>query len=202
MEKRKLYIDLDDTFVDTEMYLRNMFNQNGFNVPESASIYSLIDTGEYDFLFKEGMSDYILIPRMPGAEDALKILSTEYSISFVSCYSFEEEARGKKKLADALRKELILCKGRKDHINMENAVFIDDNISHLIDSNASDEDKFLFFNIYNLRDLTSAGDSYCGHVVSDWYEITNILMGVTGEDAELREYFRERIQKCSKGCGI
>lgn len=194
--KKKLYIDLDDTFVDTENYLRAMFKQNDIHVPESKTIYTLIGTGEYDFLFKEGMSDYTLIPRMPGAEDAIRILSTEYDISFLSCCVFDEEAVGKKKLAKAFRKELILCDSTKSHINMENAVFIDDNVGHLIDSNSKDEDKFLFFNLYTLKDMLGSNKSYFGHVVSDWYEITNILMGVTESDAKLREYFRERIQKC------
>lgn len=194
--RRKLYIDLDDTFVETESFLRMMFKQNGISIPQKDSVYSMLNKG-YDFLFKEGMSDYTLIPRMPGAEDALRILSTEYEPVFISCYTFEEEAEGKKKLARAFHKNIILCDGSKDHIDMENAVFIDDTVQHLVESNASEEDKYLFFNLYNLRDLIST--KYAGHVVSDWYDITNMLMGVTGTDAKLREYFCEGIQKFSAG---
>lgn len=199
--KKNLYVDIDDTFVDTENYLRTMFIRNGYKVPEKLSVYEYISGGEFDFLFKEGMSDYTLIPRMPGAEDAIKILSTEFNVVFLSCCTYREEVLGKKKLARALGKELILCEGRKSHIPMENAIFIDDNVQHLINSDAAEDNKYLFFNIYNVPDIM-ANLGFSGHVVSNWYDITNKLMGVSSSDAELRRYIHKRISEFSAGCGL
>lgn len=199
-EKRKLYVDLDDTFCDTENYLRMMFKQNGIKVSEERSIYDYIGIGECDFLFREGMSDYRLIPKMPGSEDAIRILSTEYEVVFASCYTFPEEAEGKKKLARAMRKNLILCRGTKSHLDMEGGVFIDDNPRHVLESSAKNEDKYVFFNIYNAGELMKCiweQNGFNPHIVADWYEITNMLMGVKENDAELREHFRKRV---SGGC--
>ena len=193
--EKVLYVDIDDTLLDTEMYVRSAFEKSGIQFNMTCSVFSYMGVEEYSSIFREAMSDYSRIPIKPGGLDALSILGTEFSIRFVSCYSYPEEAEAKRKFAGELGIPLILCRGTKAHVDMSGGYYIDDCPRFISESNAPRKNKFLFFNLPRVVDLMLSGKHFDCRVVSDWYDATNILMGVDERDAELREHIYQRIQK-------
>ena len=190
MGKSTIFMDLDDTVKDTERYIRRVMQCNGVKPPTVGSVYLLIDS-ENDSLVKESLCNYDVIPFKQGARNAINLLSTEYEIVFCSGCRYEEEKEGKKKLAEELGKELILCSGDqwdKSHVDMRGSIFVDDRSDILIRSNA--DKKFEMFNPYYFC-LTSERDDRTSIV--DWFSLVDILMGAQVNE-ELRRTFCQGIQ--------
>lgn len=199
MSRKVIYLDLDDTYLDTENYIRGMLELNGVKVG-TASVYSDYVKGYAGSLYKEILSDYSCIPKKVGADECLDLLRTEFDIVFVSCYTTEEEMIAKKSFAKECETEIILCKNfDKSCVNMLDGIIFDDNPRHLIYSGVPRKNQFLMYNSYaldkeGLEDLSK----FEGKVVFDWYEFTDSVMGVE-DDVELREYICKRIQDCCTG---
>lgn len=168
---RNLYLDLDDTVLDTSSFLGG------------------VDLLKY---LKQNIDGYSRIPYKVGALDSLRILSTKYSISFVSCYLTEDEKREKLRFARLVGVPIFLCRDYyKGSVDMSGGIFVDDDVKHLIESSASLEDSYCF-----------GGGEYetnLGYTcVNSWSELCDILMEVS-VDAELREYFCKRIPRGCSG---
>jgi hypothetical protein len=180
----KLYLDIDDTLVDTEDSLRRYLSCLGI---DSDSPYDLIGT-EYDELIEEFLSDYHVIPMIDGARTSLKLLKTEYDITLVSCYTYFNEAKAKISFAKKFGVELILCKNYdKSHVDMSDGIFIDNDEEHLKYSNAAK--KYIFSSNGVKSQLSNIDGEF-----HNWYDIVDILMG-GDKDAELREYIFKRTKE-------
>lgn len=208
-EKKKLFCDLDDTYLDTEAYIRSVCRSNGLPTFKGICIYDMMSIPMYTELIKEVMSDYTVIPTKVGAEECMKLIETEYDVIFISSYSEEYEAEAKRRLARKLKKPIILvCSkddeygiGDKSHVDMSGAVFIDDIMKHLTHSNASK--RILMLNKYqsDLEEIYGGNWTANDIVVSDWYAITDELMK-GDEDGNLRECICKRVSKCCKQYGV
>lgn len=199
MGRRTIYLDLDDTYLDTEEYIRSMLSANGFNIG-TASVYSDYIRGFASSLYKEILSDYSCIPKKVGADECLDIIKTEYDVVFLSCYTTNEEKIAKESFAKDCNTEIILCKDfDKSFVNMGNGIMFDDNPHHLIYSGLPSKNQFMMYNPYALdEDGMNDLRKFEGKIVLDWYDFTDSVMGVD-EDAELREYICKRIQNCCEG---
>lgn len=197
---KKLFLDLDDTYLDTDRYIRKVLKANGVSKELWGihdDIYVLADHPDCKDIIKACMSNYLVIPPKQGAVQSLQILRTEYDVVFAtSCYSDYEE-KSKKELFKKMNVDFILCNGGKSHVDMSGATFVDDHLVHLVNSNA--KNKIFFFNRYEMDPAISTGkyDSKVASLVMDWFELTDLLMS-GGEDYELREYIRSRVQECCK----
>lgn len=187
----KLYIDIDDTLVDTERYIRHLLKVNGLEYKDKGSVYSLMGIPEYEEIFREIMSDYSAIPYRVGALENLPLLKTEYDIILCSSSCSDYESVAKQEFAKSLDLPLILCEGDqwdKSHIDMSGAIFIDNNPDILRVSNATV--KLQMYSPYTRIEGTL-------DVVEDWYSVTDRLIDTGGDnDAELRECLYKRIQRC------
>lgn len=199
MNKRKLYLDLDDTYLDTETYLRNMLSANGLTVG-TASVYSDYIKGCAGSFYKEILSDYSCIPKKLGADECLDIIKTEYDVVFVSCYTTEEERVAKEMFAKECETPIILCSDfDKSNIDMGDGIMLDDTPRHLLYSGIPRKNQFLMYNPYSLdEEGISDLKMFEGKVVLDWYDFTDSIMEVK-EDVELRDYICKRIQGCCAG---
>lgn len=201
MGMRKLYLDLDDTYVDTENYIRKVLNSNGVDCDQNESVWDVYFRGDTVDIFREILADYSAIPKKVGAEECLKILETEFEIVYVTCYICEEEHIAKLDMAKEDGREIIFCPDfDKSHIDMQEGVFIDDVPKHLINSSVKDENKYLMYNKY-VKDLTKCLMAFNGTVVFDWYDFCDKVMEVN-VDAELRDSICSRIPKCIEKCRV
>lgn len=189
----RLYIDIDDTLVDTERYIRQILKVNGLEYKDKGSVYSLIGIPEYEEIFRGVMSDYSVIPYRVGALENLPLLKTEYDIILCSSSYNGYESKAKEEFARSLDLPLILCEGShwdKSHVDMNSSVFVDNDPDILRVSNATVK---LQMNSPYTR-VEGALD-----VVEDWYSVTDRLIDAGGEsDAELRKCLCERVQRCYK----
>ena len=196
---KKLFLDLDDTYKDTERYLRSVLKANSLAIPKQGTVYRFHLDIMYKDIFEMVFSDYSVIPNKEGAEENLRILETEYEIIFCSSYTTDSEKCAKQSYADGLGKEIILCGGSqwdKSHVNMLGESFIDDNARILALSNATK--KIQMYNPYScvgLRDYS--GDP----LVLDWFSALDHLVEVS-VDEQLRERFCKRIKECSSQTNI
>lgn len=208
-ERKKLFCDLDDTYLDTEPYLRSVCKANGLLTLKGICIYDMRYTPMYRDIIKEVIKDYSVIPTKVGAEECMKVLETEYDIIFVSSYLEEYEAEAKRSLAKGLGKPIILINindstseiGDKSVVNMSGGVFIDDILAHLVKSNASK--RILMLNKYqsDLENICKGVWTPNDLVVSDWYSVTDELMK-GDEDDNLRKCICERVSECCKQHGV
>lgn len=191
---KKLFLDLDDTYKDTERYLRSVLKANSLAIPKQGTAYSLYRDIMYKDIFEMVFSDYSVIPNKEGVEENLKIVETEYEIILCSSYTTDIEKCAKQSYADGLGKEIILCGGSqwdKSHVNMLGESFIDDNAEILALSNATK--KIQMYNPYSCVSLKGySGDT----LVLDWFEALDQLVEVR-VDEQLRERFCKRIEECS-----
>lgn len=166
---RNLYLDLDDTVLDTSAFLGG------------------VDLADY---LKQNTNGYSKIPYKVGALDSLRILSTKYSISFVSCYHTDNEKREKLRFARLVGVPIFLCRDYyKGSVDMSGGIFVDDDVKHLMECPLPLENSYCF--------CGGEAEANLGFTcVSSWSELCDILMEVS-VDAELREYFCKRI---SRGC--
>lgn len=197
MSMRKLYLDLDDTYVDTESYLRKVLERNGVHCDPNSSVWDVYFRGEGRDIFKEVLSDYSAIPKKVGAEECLKILETEFEIVYVTCYLCEEERTAKINMAKEDGRNIIFCTGfDKSFVDMSDSVFIDDVPKHLINSNADGKNKYLMYNKY-VKGLSKSLMLFDGTVVFDWYDFCDKVMEVN-IDVELRDSICSRVSECCK----
>ena len=191
---KKLFVDLDDTYKDTERYLRQVIRANGLAIPQYGTVYSMYLDIMYRDIFEVVFSDYSVIPNKEGVDENLKILETEYEIIFCSSYTTDIEKRAKQSYSDNLGKEIILCGGTqwdKSYVNMSGASFIDDDAGILCLSNA--KKKIQMYNPYKRGDLKDyRGDT----LVLNWFEALDKLVEVN-VDEQLRERFCKGIKNCS-----
>lgn len=168
MEKRRVYLDVDDVVVDTENHLRKVLGGKWLN-------YKGLVYGSYSSMTEEEMhkvasvfGDYTKIPFIEGAIEGMEILRRGYDVILCSSYSREDEKVSKKVWAEQLGLPLILCKGfTKGNINMSGAVMIDDNTKNLDRTNA--EIKICFYKKYNFFSEKS------GVTVFNWNSLVTLL---------------------------
>ena len=192
---KKLFLDLDDTYKDTERYLRHIIRANGLPLPgNNMTVYALYSNPRYAHIFDMVFSNYHVIPELEGAKDNLKLLDTEYEIVFCSGCTTEEEGRSKRKLADKMGKEIILCSGDradKSHVDMSGSIFVDDRPDILAKSNA--EQRIQMYNPYMSDSILDCGGDM---LVLDWSMLVDILMEVKPNE-DLKRSILERTLKYS-----
>lgn len=191
---KRLFVDLDDTFLDTERYLRKILKSNGLKVPKYDTAYTLYGNEEYKQYFDMVFSNYLIIPKKLGVKENIKLLETEYDVVFCSYCTTQSEKEAKKKWADSIGKEIILCEGddfNKSSVDMSGGIIIDDNIEVLSASNA--DKKLQMYNEYTYE--RTAKNS---HLVIDWFDVADQLMEVS-IDEKLREYISIGIQGINSG---
>lgn len=179
---RKLFVDLDDTFVDTERYLRRILESNGLKVPKYETVYTLYGEEAYKPYFDMVFNNYFVIPKKQGVNENIKLLETEYNIVFCSYCTTKNEKIAKKRFAESLNKEIILCEGEdfdKSNVDMSGGILIDDNLDVLASSNA--DKKLQMYNEFTYRQ----GINGCPLVI-DWFDVVDQLMEVS-VDEKLRE---------------
>lgn len=197
---RNMYVDLDDTFVETEQYCRRVLSSNYIKVPLNETVYVMYGEGRERQIFNEIFRNYSVIPLKDGARECMKLLETEYNIIFCSAYTTTVEAAAKEKLAKFLGKDIILCEtNEKSHVEMGSGIFVEDNPRHLVCSKCEVANQYLMYSPFTLDDEgVPYFNRFKGTTVFNWYELVDKLMGGE-EDVELRKYIRERIQKFSQG---
>lgn len=144
MSKKVIYLDIDDTLKDTELYLRRVLgiykkDFKKYGLDEDGGVYGLQNSKRYQPIFDKALSDYTKIPYVVGALDGLNILRTKYDVILCSSCHSNAEVVGKKLLAEELGMPILLCTGdkwKKSSINMSGAILVDDSISQLEWSNA------------------------------------------------------------------
>lgn len=194
-ENRVVYLDIDDTYIETEKLIKNVCKKVGYSIDERVNAYILRDNPIVRDVVKLIMSDYSKIPKRVGAEDCLAIISTEYTVKFLSsCYS-EVEIYAKKKFAEEEGKEVILCEycsKTPDIIDLSNGIMIDDRVDVLLGANASE--KYNMKYNYDTQEEVQQFIKEGGTVCNNWYQLLDYL--VEGEkDEEFRRYFYTRIQE-------
>ena len=72
----KLYLDIDDTLLDTEKYLRLLLKNNFISCPENSSVYELRGDVMAGCIVEEMLSSegYEVIPFVNGGEDGIELL--------------------------------------------------------------------------------------------------------------------------------
>lgn len=205
-----LYIDLDDTYKDTERYIRKILIANGVSVPHYIkSVYSLLfyDKGnryshinpvipeilslvcseledvssEVEAVFKEVMGSYSVIPNKCGAEDCLNLLKTEYDVTLFSAYTFEHERAEKEKFAKSLGVgSLIVPYGKKQETVLEMGGIVVDDDPSVINELKGVE-RYLMYSPYSYYKVGNGVK-----VVSDWYRLYDTLLEVDIAEDDIR----------------
>lgn len=194
---KTLYLDLDDTYLDTDVYIRKVLKENGVSKELwgiQDDIYVLLNNPKCKDIIQSCMSNYSVIPTKIGAKESLQVLKTEYKVIFVTSVFSGYEFEAKKKFFKNICVPYIIVGSNKSCVNMKDATFIDDHLIHLNQSNAST--KVFFFNQFEMNPQISTGILRKEYkVVKDWFELTDFLMS-GGEDFELRKYIHQRVQEC------
>ena len=188
---RTLYLDLDDTYLDTDNYIRKVLKENGVSKKLwgiNDYIYVLADNPDCKDIIKSCMSNYTEIPTKVGAKESLQLLRTEYNVVFVTSIFSYDEMEAKKELLQSMKVPFIFVGSRKNCVNMRGQVFVDNHLTHLKQSNAATK---IFF--YNEFEESIPREEYM--ITKDWFELTDLLMS-GGEDFELRKYIHQRVQEC------
>jgi len=193
---KKLFLDLDDTYKDTERYLRHSIKANGLPLPTNMTVYALYSNPKYAHIFDMVFGNYHVIPELEGAKEGLKLLETEFEVIFCSGCTTTEEGFSKRKLATKMGKDIILCstdKWDKSHIDMTGSIFVDDRPDILTLSNA--EQRIQMYNQYSCSSILDCGGDM---LVLDWYMLLDILMEVK-RDEKLERSICERTRKYGIG---
>lgn len=199
MSSKKIYIDMDDTYFDTEEYIRKLFDANGVKYDKNKTIFNQdIDIVGKDLL-EMVFSDYSCIPKKTGVEECIELLESEYEIIFTSCYSSEEEKLAKEKYADSIGKKILLCEGLfKQDLDLHDGIVVDDRPLNLLYSGCDSSNQYLMYNPYmNQVDLKALVD-FKGTIIFSLHDLCDRVMEVN-VDGELREYICSRISKFCKG---
>lgn len=203
LQMKKLFLDLDDTYLDTDRFIRYTLALKGVSKEYwgiEDDIYTVANIPECKDIIKSCMSNYHAIPLKTGAKESLKILQTEYIITFVTSAFSNYEIQSKKKLLDSMKVPYIITGRKKSHIDMSGGIQVDDHLGHLNQSNA--KKKIFFYNKFEMNPKTATGTLEKDYtMVKDWFELTDILMS-GGEDNELREYICSRVQRICKASRV
>lgn len=167
-EKQKLYLDIDDTILDTENFLRDVLGGK-WAIHDGLLYQQYSNMSEEDFRKVEIIfSNYPNIPFITSAPVGLKILKEEFDLVLCSSYHMDGEKESKEIWAKMWGIPLILCKGlTKDCVDMSNAVFVDDNTLNLDRSNASR--KICFYKKHHFYGLND------NELVFNWFELIKLL---------------------------
>ena len=160
MSKTKLFLDFDNTIVDTIAAVVSLYNEDysshdGF-IPINPKVVTswefkecnLATYGEIDKYFGDERF-FQRIKLYPGARQALRSLSHMYNIAIVS-HGYAKNLKLKEKwVKDKLFKEIFdsSCNAEfigvdwkeysdKSHVDMSDSIFVDDSIKNLKTSNA------------------------------------------------------------------
>lgn len=174
MCKQKLFLDIDDTLVDTESYLRLRLRYIlGSNVVgKYDNIYNLmLDDEVANGICRKELSDYRNIPFLPFAEECISVLKSDYDIILCSNYTFDEERCAKLLLADRLGVSSSLIRYTpnmgKAEVNMSDGILVDNDVRILANSNAK---RKIRVRGYGLKDI------WGGEEVEDCFELMAVLM--------------------------
>lgn len=171
-----LFLDLDDTFVNTENYIRRVLKNELLPVTEH-SVYYMRELDAYREIMEEIFSNYDVIPLCDGAEDSLNILSTEYEVVFCSCAVSDAEENSKKAFADLYKKDIIICREdyAKEKVDMKGCILVDDSLDVLEASRA--DTRIQIFNPYLAKGL-SYKEYLCGdHLAINLPSVVDYLIG-------------------------
>lgn len=164
-----LYLDIDDTVLQTDLYLKRVLEMEG--IPLSRSDFSYRYVGKYDDLLEYGLSDYTKIPFISGAKGCISSLSRVYDkVVFVSCYTYEREKFAKEVWAKLIGVPLILCNGNKHLLDMHDGVLVDDRSDTLVRSNA-----IFKYNFYNKWNTLPSDIPYLSGIYKNWYTLSKEL---------------------------
>lgn len=176
MSKKTIFMDLDDTILDTEGYIRKVLGKRNpfWMAYRDSTIYEVVDKFTpqevYDYL--SIMTDYSRIPYMYGARKGLDLLKNKYNIVIVtSCSPIQGEEVAKIKWGQENGYQVIICKGdnwRKDKIDMRGGVFVDNNTRNIKISSASL--KIAYYQKW------STEEDYKGIVVRSWNQLLKELL--------------------------
>ena len=170
MSKKKLFLDIDDTVLNTEKYIREVVGGtwadfDGLLYEE----YESMSAEEYARVLQV-ISDYSKIPFIEGAEEGIMLLKMDYDLVFCSSYFLDIERDAKKVWADKLGIPVILCKGfTKCNVDMSGGYLIDDNTDNLDMVNA--DRKICFYKKYHCFNLDGKEIFY------NWYDLVDELCG-------------------------
>lgn len=174
MSKQKLFLDIDDTLVDTESYLRLRLRYilGSDVVSKYDSIYNLMTDDEVaKEICRKELSDYRNIPFLPFAEECIGVLKNDYNIILCSNYTFEEERCAKLLLAERLGVSSSLIRYApnmgKSSVDMSDGILVDNDTRVLASSNAK---RKVRVRGYGLKDI------WGGEEVEDCFELMAVLM--------------------------
>lgn len=181
MERAKLYVDLDDTFLNTEMYLRMVLKANDIKVEAGKTAYDYMDDVVVKELLDMIYKDYSVIPELPGAKESLDILKCDYDIVFTSSCFSEEERDAKERYFSSKGIEYVLVMGTYDLSSYikdsEKNLIVNDKSVVLENSGICPINTYCLWNQRtsekNIQEYLSSG----GTVVFDWYELCDQIMG-------------------------
>lgn len=198
---KNLFLDIDDTYLSTETFLRTALGCYGVSCPKYNTVYSIKDMYNensvvpdlYDYL----MSDYSVIPKRKGATDGIKLLSSEYNVVFCSASYSGEESAAKRKFAQKEGHELILCRDKNVLQKYgKDSIIVDDKLINLLSSGFNPSNRILMWNKYfslhsSNRQLQH---TFPYMIVGDWFFLVDLLVGGSMEDEKLREFVCGRVQ--------
>lgn len=176
---KRLYLDLDDTFVCTEEYMRTILKNAGLGVDSRLStVYCLLRTEGYETILRKILANYDIIPLKDGAEDALKLLKYELDVVFWSSYTFEEEKKAKKAFADSFDTDIVLINyeddPNKEKIDVSESIIVDDSLDVL--SNSKSKTRIQMYNPYISKGL-SFSEYLVGDIfASDLYSVVDSVL--------------------------
>lgn len=175
-----IYMDLDDTFFNTEYYIRAVLKNNGLpiSVPCVYTLRSFKEGDVYHEIIEGIMNHYDSIPIKEGAINSLRLLGTEYNIKLCSSYYSEGEKKSKQEYADSIGREIILVPSEdvgKTSVDMSEGICIDDSLDVISECNA--KYKIQMLNKYVARNM-----SYKDYLIGDafaenFYDVVDILLG-------------------------
>lgn len=197
--KQTILLDLDDTFVDTEKYIRRVLKDELLEV-KFPSVYPLRFMDGYAEIMEEIFQNYEVIPKTDGAEDCLNILKDEYEVVFCSCYVTEGEKKAKKSFADSYETEILLVGNgdySKSSIDKTNCILVDDSLEVLSASNAAKN--IQVFNKYAAKGLTYAEYLLGDYLAENLSSVVTYLMGGI-QDAKSEEFGRSICQRVQGKC--
>lgn len=126
----KIFLDLDDTLMDTENFIRSLLKSEFYDLSKCPCVYSLRSTDEFSDIIEDIFNNYDLIPMCEGSKKFLDCMKDDYEIIFCSGYFTENERKSKKSFADKIGKDIILVDARvcfdKSCVDMSDGIVIDD----------------------------------------------------------------------------
>ncbi len=185
-EKRRLVLDFDNTIVNTTKAFIDTYNliygrkylDSTVNVPQWEKVHRYDFTDEIPTLtpYEKGLvfsslKLYDFLEFYPNAKDIINRLSEDFEVEVVTMCSIDTVDRKYK----FIKEHLPNCKVQpvlfpdfpdKSHINMEDAVFIDDHAKNLATSNA------VYKICYMHQGITmDTNERWKGIVVTQWDDV-------------------------------